>query len=189
VYSSPGGGTTYDSWSWSPDGRRAIGLSPNSLVLRDSTDPTSTPIRGTEWQHGPSSGGQESFIGWSPRGTYFTWLGEGARPGQWSVFVGTPDDPRRNTLPSLGDGSFWSSTHWSADETRAIISTDETHARLMNGDGSPLPGALQFDDTNFLGLSNDGSRLLFLAPRGSGTPPLPSESTSRLATACRPRRL
>jgi len=182
MYPVPGGGTTWTSWSWSPDGRRAIGLGATSLVLRNSTDPKSTPIRGTEWRQAPVDGGQtampgqalptEEFIGWSPRGTYIIWFGEGAAPGQWTVFVGTPDDPRRSEIGSPGDSRSSFPVQWSADESRAVVSTNGIHARLMNGDGSPLPGALDFDVGQFLGFSNDAKRLAFLAPRGGTDNPV-----------------
>jgi Tol biopolymer transport system component len=177
VYSLPGGGTSGDSWSWSPDGHRAISLGPTSLVLRGSTDPTSTPIRGTEWRARPGIGVQEQFLGWSPRGTYVAWIGESSSPGQWSIFVGPVDDARRSTVTFLGYSGSHSDVLWSADESRAILASDVTSdvrgLRLAKGDGSPLPGAITFDGTNFLGLSDDGSRLLFLAPIGGGSPATP----------------
>lgn len=131
LYTHPSG-TFEGSWSWSPDGLRAIGDGDNTmLVMRDAASNDRRPIAGTEFTMPPRPSGDTgpvsfpaSFLGWSPKGTYIVWVGETSGPGAWGVYLGPPDDPRRSLLPSPDDGGSWCCVQWSNDESRAIVPTD-----------------------------------------------------------------
>ena len=166
-----GNGTAFGSWAWSPNGRFGIGTGSHSLSLYEHSTGATMSIAGTESRLPFIEDGQTSILGWSPASTFFVWVGERVGSDDWGVFVGTPDDPRHAELPSLRDGSAWALPTWSADESRAIVSTDEQHAVLANGDGTTIPGAHAFDRGGLLALSPDGRQIAFRAVRGEAGNP------------------
>jgi len=163
-------GTVFADWLWSPNGQFGIGLGSHSLSLYEPGTGTTTPIAGTESRL-PSLGGQTSLRAWSPASNYFVWVGERGVVDEWGVFVGTVENPRLAELPSLRDGSSWSLPLCSADESRAVVNTDEQHAVLANGDGTTIPGALEFDRGEVLALSPNGRQIAFRAIRGEAGNP------------------
>jgi hypothetical protein len=170
-YPVGGGGTASGPWTWSPDARLGAGDDTAALAWYDTSTGQRRPIPGTDKTR-PELAQQTSFVGWSPRSTYIVWIGESVGANPWAMYIGTLAAARGQEVPSTGDGGYWCCLIWSGDETRLIVPTGEVMGRLANGDGSPLPGAREFDPAGFLALANDGGQIAIRASRGPGASPV-----------------
>jgi hypothetical protein len=140
----------------SPDGRHAVAVMENHLVLIDLQDGSRTTIPDTV-------GAAPEAVGWSPGGTYLHWLGENLDGAPTTVFVGPLDDARRTRLPSPLEGGYFNSPIWSGDEGRTLVPSDDGWL-MGSGDATDLR-AIADPAARVLAMSSDGSRLAVAVSR------------------------